>query len=187
MADQFILRRANISDIEPLSQLNQKTFRETFVEDFSIPYPEKDLDSYFRSSASPESFAKKIYDPKRAIWVIEDKTNGELVAFALVGPCNTDDIPHSDICSDKDGAICCLYVQRDRRSHGFGQQLMNVILSWLEEQYPTRPIWLTVWSQNFKAQTFYTHYGFNKVGEFDYPVGEWKDREFIMKRQTNTS
>jgi ribosomal protein S18 acetylase RimI-like enzyme len=79
-----------------------------------------------------------------------------------------------------------LYVQRDRQSHGFGQQLMNVMIPWLEEQYPTRPIWLTVWSGNVKAQKFYTHYGFSKVGEFDYSVGELKNCEFIMKRETNT-
>jgi len=186
MEDRFILRRADISDIDALSQLYQKTFRETFVEDYSIPYPEKDLDDYFRSSASPECYAKAIHDPKRAVWVVEDKTNGELVAFASAGPCDTHDVPHPDVCSDKDGAIYRLYVQRDQQSHGFGRQLMNVILPWLEEQYPTRPIWLTAWSENFKAQRFYKHYGFNIVGEFDYPVGESKDLEFIMKRETNT-
>jgi ribosomal protein S18 acetylase RimI-like enzyme len=186
MDDRFVLRRGEISDIDALSQLYRKTFRETFVEDLSIPYPEQDLEAYFRLGASPESFAKTIHDPKRAIWVIEEKINGELVALAVVGPCDADDIPHSDVCSNKDGAIYRLYVQRDRQSHGFGQQLINVILPWLEEHYPTRPIWLNVWSGNFKAQRFYTHYGFDKVGEFDYSVGEWKDREFIMKRQTNT-
>jgi len=186
MDNQFVIHRADITDIEALSKLYQKTFRETFVEDFSIPYPESDLDSYFLSSASPENFAKKIQDPKRAVWVIEDKTNGELVAFTAVGPCNFDAAPHPDVCSNKDAEIYQLYIRRDRQNHGFGQQLMNVLLPWLEEQYPGRPIWLIVWSKNFKAQKFYAHYGFKKVGECDYLVGEWKDREFIMKRQTHT-
>jgi ribosomal protein S18 acetylase RimI-like enzyme len=183
MDDQFVLRRADIIDINALSQLRQKTFRETFIEDFSIPFPKKELDSFIHSSTSPESFAKKIDDPKRAIWVIEEKINGELIAFTTAGPCDTDHIPHPDVCSNKDGAIDQFYVQRNRQSHGFGQQLMNIVLSWLEEQYPARPIWLTVWSGNFKAQKFYTHYGFNRVGEFDYSVGELKTCEFIMKRQ----
>ncbi len=128
MSNQFILRRGDINDIEALSKLCQKTFRETFLEDFSIPYPEKDIDSYILSSASQESFAKKIHDPTRAIWVIEDKTNSELIAFAMAGSCEADDIPHSDICSDKDGTLNRLYVQRDHQSQGFGRQLMNVIL-----------------------------------------------------------
>ncbi|CAF3916909.1 unnamed protein product, partial [Rotaria sp. Silwood1] len=82
MDDQFFIRRADISGINALSQLYQKTYRETYAEDFSIPYPENDLEAYFRSSASPESFAKKIIDLKRTIWVKADKRNGDLIAFA---------------------------------------------------------------------------------------------------------
>jgi ribosomal protein S18 acetylase RimI-like enzyme len=187
MDDQFILRRAEISDKNTLSQLHQRTFRETFVEDFSIPIPAHDLDSYFRSSANPEWFANKILDPRQAVWVIQDKSNGELVAYALVGLCDVADMPHPDVSPNKDGELNRLYIRRDRQSFGFGRQLMSVILSWLEEHYPARPIWLNVWSRNFKAQTFYAHYGFSKVGEFDEFVGEWKGLEFIMKRQPNTS
>jgi predicted GNAT family N-acyltransferase len=185
MDNQFVLRRADISDIDALSQLYQKTVRETFVEDLLVPYPEKDLDSYFSSSASPQSFADKIVDPKRAVWLIEDNIKGELVAYAVVGPC--DDIPHADVCPNEDGELNRLFIQRDRRNHGFGRQLMNVILLWFDEHYPGRPIWLSVFFKSFKAQKFYAHYGFNKVGEYDYSVGESKDHEFIMKRETDAS
>ena len=81
MDNQFLLRGAQSADIDALSQLYQQTFRETFVEDFSIPYPEKDLISYFRSSSSPESFTEALNNPKAATWVIEDKTNGQLGCF----------------------------------------------------------------------------------------------------------
>ena len=60
MDNQFVLRRADITDVDTLSQFYQKTFREIFVEDFSFPYSEKGLDAYFHSLASPECFAKKI-------------------------------------------------------------------------------------------------------------------------------
>jgi len=187
MDTQFVVRRADISDIDALSHLCQITIREASMEELSIPYSEEDLDSYFRSSASPESFAKKINDPQQAVWLVEDKTNGELVAYAVAGPCDIEDIPHPDVCSNKDAALNRLYVRRDRRSRRFGQQLMNVILTWSEEHYPARPLWLTVWSQNFKAQRFYTHYGFTKVGGCDYYVGERKEHEFVMNRQTHKS
>ncbi|CAF4736317.1 unnamed protein product [Rotaria sp. Silwood1] len=186
MENQFILRRADISDIDALSQLSQRTVRETFVEDLCITYPEKFLDSYFHSSASPQWFANKINDPKRAVWVIEDKTNDEIVAYAVVSPCIIDEIPHSDVCSNKDGVLNRLYVRRDRRSHGFGQQLMNVSLFWFTEHFPKRPIWLRVLSQNLKAQKFYFYYGFYKVGDCHYVNGEWKDHHYIMKRQPDT-
>lgn len=186
MADRFILRRADITDVDALSQLCQKTFLEAFIEDLCIPYPQKDLDSFLNSYANPESFVKKINDPKQAVWVIEDTTSNELVAYAVAGPCDTNDIPHPDACADSDGVINRIYVRRNQQGQRFGQQLMNVILSWLEEQYPGRPIWLPVLSGNIKAQKFYKHYGFNKVYEYYYPIGEWKDLDFIMKRDAKT-
>ncbi|CAF0776231.1 unnamed protein product [Adineta steineri] len=187
MDTQFVVRRADICDIDALSHICKVTIREASMEELFIPYSEEDLDSYFRSSASPESFAKKINDPQQAVWVIEDKTNGELVAYAVAGPCHIEDVPHPDVCSNKDALLNRLYVRRDWHSRGFGQQLMNVILPWSEEHYPARPLWLTVWSQNFKAQRFYTHYGFTKVGVCDYYVGERKEQEFFMNRQTHKS
>ena len=39
------------------------------------------------------------------------------------------------------------------------------------------PLWIGVWSGNDKAQRLYAAYGFEKAGEYDYPVGAWRDRE----------
>lgn len=39
-----------------------------------------------------------------------------------------------------------------------------------------------VWSGNHKAQRFYRAYGFDKVGEYGFPVGAWTDHEFIFRR-----
>ena len=186
MDNQFILRRANLSDIDALSQLSERTFRETFVEDFAIPYPEKDLQDYFNSATTPEWFAAKINHPKAAVWIIQDKINDEFVAYAVASPMLVDDIPHPDACSNEDGALNRLYVRRDRRSHGLGRQLMEVILPWCKETFAARPVWLTTFSENYKAQKFYSHYNFHKDGECYYPVGQWQDLECIMKRKPDT-
>ena len=42
--------------------------------------------------------------------------------------------------------------------------------------------WLGVWSGNLRAQRFYRRYGFEKAGEYNYPVGKVVDREFIFHR-----
>ncbi|UJR12020.1 hypothetical protein I4U23_016198 [Adineta vaga] len=187
MNSQYKLRRAIIVDVDALSKLSRRTFAETFVEDFAIPYSANDINSYYQLSTTPEYFAKKICnDLQYAVWVIEDEQTKELVAYSIAGYCDANDFPHPDVQSGKDGAVNRLYVQRDRQTYGFGQQLMNAMLLWLEEHCPNRPIWLSVLSENYKAQKFYKHYGFIKVGEYDYPVGEWKDREFIMKLEIHT-
>ncbi len=56
-----------------------------------------------------------------------------------------------------------------------------MVLGWLIDTYSARP-WLVVFSENHRAQRFYARYGFAKVGEYDYPVGEWTDREFVMRK-----
>ena len=38
------------------------------------------------------------------------------------------------------------------------------------------------WSGNRKAQKLYEAYGFEKAGEYQYPVGRWLDDEFILRR-----
>jgi len=39
-----------------------------------------------------------------------------------------------------------------------------------------------VWSENFGAQRFYARYGFSKVGTYEFPVGQVRDLEFILRR-----
>ena len=39
-----------------------------------------------------------------------------------------------------------------------------------------------VWSGNLKAQKLYAAYGFEKAGDYQYPVGRWLDDEFILRR-----
>jgi GNAT superfamily N-acetyltransferase len=148
MADQFLLRRVLDTDSVALSQLNQQTFRETYIDDVVILFREHDVESYFRSSTSPEWFASIIVDPLRAVWVVEDKASHELVAFAIAGPC---DLLHPDVSSGEDGELSRLYVRRDRQAHGLGQRLMNAALSWLDERYAGRPVWISVWSGNLRA------------------------------------
>ena len=110
MDNQSVPRRANYSHIDALSQLYQKAFRETFMEDFASLHPENDLDSHFCLAGSPEYFCESLNDPQQATWLIEGKTNGELVPSASVARCDPDDISHPDVCLNKNGAINRLYV-----------------------------------------------------------------------------
>nr|ACD54701.1 GCN5-related N-acetyltransferase-like protein [Adineta vaga] len=180
--NRFVLRNATDSDNVSLAKLNQQTFFETYVNDYSTRYTKSDIKNYFNSSVSPESFAKTISDPKQATWIIEDRTNGKFAAFANAGPCK---MTLPEIEKGKDGEIYRLYVLRHYQDDKLGETLMNVSLSWLEKQYPGRPIWLGVWKENLKAQEFHKQYNFKKVGERFYQIGEYKRPSFIMKKESS--
>ncbi len=54
-------------------------------------------------------------------------------------------------------------------------------MAWLQSEGP-RDVWIGVWSENHGAQRFYAREGFEKVGEYGFPVGGTVDREFILRR-----
>ena len=77
------------------------------------------------------------------------------------------------------------YIRRDRQGYGIGQWLMRVALSWLEERFPERPIWLGPASNSLKTLNFYEHDNFTIVGNRDYQVGKCKIPSFIVQRESS--
>ena len=74
-----------------------------------------------------------------------------------------------------------LYVSKAAQGLGLGTRLLKLSLDWMKT-HTDGPLWIGVWSGNDKAQRLYAAYGFEKAGEYDYPVGAWRDREFILRR-----
>ena len=74
-----------------------------------------------------------------------------------------------------------LYLLRVAQNGGLGGRLAETALAWLHEAGP-RTLWIGVWSGNHGAQRLYGRWGFEKVGEYGFAVGETIDREFILRR-----
>ena len=176
MTTAYTIRRAGPEDADVLAALGRATFLETFVEGFAIPYPPEDLERFMAHSYSAGCNAPRLVDPRQAVWFGE--ADGRPVAYAGAGPAK---LPHPEVRA-ADGELQALYVAREAQGSGLGRALMDTALAWLERQGP-RTLWLGVWSGNLKAQRFYARYGFEKAGEYDFPVGDWTDREFILRRQ----
>ena len=81
---EILIRTPRPGDAEALGVLGRRTFVETFVTGFGIPYPEADLTAFLDASFDPEPTRKKLAEPNAAWWVAE--RDGELLAFANAGP-----------------------------------------------------------------------------------------------------
>ena len=80
------------------------------------------------------------------------------------------------------GASRARASRRAKINYGrWGGRLFQTALDWLERDGP-RTIWIGVWSENLGAQRFYARHGFAKAGEYEFPVGRVRDREFILRR-----
>lgn len=172
-----VIRSPRPEDAAALGALGRQTFIDTFVSDdgFAIPYPDADLEAFLDASFSTEATAKKLAEPGAAWWVAE--RDGELLAFANTGP-NT--LPHPDA-TPANMELRRLYVGKPAQGLGLGTELLKLSLDWMEAN-TTGSLWIGVWSGNLKAQKLYEAYGFAKVGEYEYPVGAWRDHEFILRR-----
>ena len=102
---------------------------------------------------------------------------GELLAFANAGP---NGLPHAEAKSG-DLELRRLYVAKSAQGLGLGTALLTLALDWMQAN-TSGPLWIGVWSGNDRARRLYAAHGFEKVGEYDYPVGAWRDREFILRR-----
>lgn len=172
-----LIREPRLDEAAALSHLGRQTFVDTFVakDGFAIPYPPEDLEAYLDSSFGVAATAGKLVEPGAAWWVAE--RNGELLAFANVGP---NGLPHPDA-RPGDMELRRLYVSKAAQGLGLGTQLLALSLAWMEA-HTAGPLWIGVWSGNLKAQKLYAAYGFEKAGEYEYPVGAWRDHEFILRR-----
>lgn len=172
-----LIRPARPDDAPALSVLGRQTFIDTFVAEdgFAIPYPADDLEAYLHASFGVEATAVKLAETGAAWWVAE--RDGDLLAFANVGP---NGLPHPDA-GVGNMELRRLYVGKAAQGLGLGTQLLALSLEWMET-HTVGPLWIGVWSGNLKAQKLYAAYGFEKAGEYQYPVGAWNDHEFILRR-----
>jgi len=165
------IRRAGPADAAALCENSRSTFTETF----GHLYPPSDLRAFLNGAHSVEIAAHDLADPASAVWLAE--ADGRAVGHALVGPCK---LPHPEV-TPACGELKRIYLESAWHGGGDGARLMDLALAWLERDGPRR-IWLGVWSQNLRAQALYHRFGFEKVGEYEFPVGEIRDQEFILRR-----
>lgn len=171
----LIIRKAVDADTPLLSRLGIETYRETFLDDFRLPYSDSDLATFLPAAYGAPVIAGFLADPAYQHFIAE--LDGAPVGYSLVGP---NGLPHAEA-RPGDGELKRIYLLKTAKGLGAGQALYSASIGWLEAAGHDR-IWLGVWSGNLRAQRFYEKNGFRKVGEYRFIVGETQDHEFIMRR-----
>ena len=168
----YAIRRAAQDDAPVLATMGARTF----VESFGKLYSDEDLQAFLDESHTVAAYERLLVDQRYALWLAE--ADGLPIGYALAGPCG---LPHADV-APGDGELKRLYLLASVQGEGIGARLFEQALEWLERDGP-RTLWISVWSENYGAQRFYARYGFEHVGEYEFIVGQQRDREFIFRRR----
>lgn len=163
-------RNARPEDVDDLVTIG----RDTFVETFGNLYGPTDLKTYLDETFSASAMAADIDDPAVDIRLAEGA--GGLVAYAKVAPLRLPVDPGDR----KVAELHRLYVREARQGLGVGR----ILLTWTIQRARDRgadDLYLGVWSGNSRAIAVYEGRGFEKVGTYDYYVGNHRDDELIMR------
>ncbi len=169
----MIMRSALPEDAAALAALG----RESFCAAFEHLYDPKDLSAFLQTAYAPSVIASDINNPAITYCVTEDTPRSGLTAYIKL--CNPSEYAeHSDANSPL--GLGQLYTAPDRTGEGLGAALMH----WAVEQARTGQhdaIQLSVWSENTGAQRFYQRYGFAKIADVSFWVGNHRDDEFLYE------
>lgn len=166
-----LIRTAEVADVDALVRLGAETFSDTF----GHLYPAEDLVAFLEEAHSDAAWSRLLASPAHRTWIAE--IEGRPVGYAVAGPCK---LPHPEVTASA-GELQRIYVARSHQGVGLGKHLFEQAMAWLEAQ-GRRPIWIGVYSENHRAQRLYMSAGFQAVGEYEFRVGQTRDRELILRR-----
>tara|TARA_R110002124_G_C8782103_1_gene500857 strand:- start:231 stop:758 length:528 start_codon:yes stop_codon:yes gene_type:complete len=167
------LRPAYADDVAALAKLGTATFTSAF----GHLYSSKNLASFLAQTQSESRIASNIADPAVLYCLAEDTASGNLVGYCKIS---------TNIGLDYDpgstGAIelSQLYLDDSQFGTGLANQLMDWVISKARKRNCGEII-LSVFSENFRAQSFYHHYGFEHIADTIFMVGDHCDAEFLYR------
>ncbi len=168
----MILRSAKFADIPALSRLAS----ESFVAKFGELYKPADLTTFLNDMLSEQAIAQELANPDRLYRLAE--ADGELLGYCKIGfSCGF----REEARGKRVMELKQLYTASAATGQGIGAALMD----WAMAEFRARgadEVQLSVFAYNDGAHRFYQRYGFEKVADITFQVGEQHDPEFLFAK-----
>lgn len=166
------LRPATAADAPALSVLGVASF----VYKFGDLYRPADLLPFLLETHSEDAVRHEIANPMRRTMLAEQ--DGTLVGWCKLSlECGFPDHARGRRAME----LKQLYTAPNGTGGGIGKALMDLAMAEFAE-LGADEVQLSVWSGNEGAQRFYGRYGFEKVADITFRVGEQLDEEFLFAR-----
>ena len=167
-----IITLATDADVGDLTLFASGAFTETFGH---IYHPD-DLALFLAGWNPPERLRAQIADPAWDIALARDDA-GSIAGFIKMGPLDFD-LPVGQTRDDAT-ELHQLYVGEAAKGKGIAAALMDWGLDWARQRGSI--LYLSVFTENHRAQAFYRRYGFVDVGRNAFRVGNHIDEDRFFR------
>ena len=136
----------------------------------------EDLADYIGKELTPERFRAMIEDG--GILILLVKVAGRLAGYALIARAAAPEHMHSSAGLE----LRKFYIDAVYHGRGVADALMKEVLAIAQDE-PQTAIWLTVFSGNGRAISFYKRWGFQIAGTQIFTVGADGQKDHLMLRE----
>ncbi|RKF84245.1 Spermidine/spermine N-acetyltransferase [Golovinomyces cichoracearum] len=172
------LRLADLNDSESIRELAIHTFSITFGYSLSI----EDLHSYLANAYSAKSISAEISDPAMTTIVAENSNRPtEIIGFAqlLRGSSNKESCLRN---IENSVEMHRLYVHPKYHGKSVGTKLIKRLEQNAKDE-GFSVIWLGVWEDHPVARDIYERWGYVRVGEHPFRMGDCVQVDWILIKQ----
>jgi GNAT superfamily N-acetyltransferase len=164
------IRYANENDSSLLADLGRKTFYDSFIDGNT----EEDIALYLSEHYSSEIQSSEIADTNTIFLIAE--INKIAVGYTKLKAQSSSD----GVTATNPIELQRIYSIKEYIGKGVGAELMKASISEAKEK-GFNSIWLGVWEKNERAIKFYERWGFKKVGEKTFTLGNDTQNDFTME------
>lgn len=164
------IRYANENDAALLAELGRTTFYTSFIE-YNTP---EDMEKYLSEHYSTEIQRSEIRDPDTIFLIAEQ--NSIPIGYAKLKQHSQGD----GVAGTNPMELQRIYVIQEYIGKGVGPALMKEAIREAKER-GFNCLWLGAWEKNERAIKFYEKWGFQKVGNHIFVLGEDIQHDFTME------
>ncbi|MBN8843008.1 MAG: GNAT family N-acetyltransferase [Sphingomonadales bacterium] len=166
------IQLARPEDAEAIAMFANGSFTHTF----GHIYDPADLSTFLAGWNPPERVRAQIEDTDHDIALVRDE-GGAVLGYIKMGPVEFDLPPEQP--TDDAVELHQLYVAEAAKGTGVAVALMEWGIAWARERASI--LYLTVFTENHRAQAFYRRYGFYDVGRNQFRVGNHVDEDRFFR------
>ena len=170
--NELLIRQAVAADLETLLVVATRTFYDAFA---ATNTPEN-MQAYMSAAFTPEQFQQELADPQSTFLLAE--LAGQPVGYAKL---IRSEVPEC-VAEPKSIELSRLYVDQNVLGAGIGPALLQHCFA-LAREAGFQAMFLGVWEHNPRAQAFYRKWGFERVGEHLFQMGDDAQTDWWMMRK----